>query len=415
MNLYEECEDKLIDPRFQINSYEQFLKDHAEKKFTKICMTEVINADMMMSIFGEDRYYKAGSEILLMGNAAYKQMGIDHIVHVYIHSYKFFMAVANDDMSDEDFLGLMKANHEQYELIRSNQTGLAGVSRFVVAFGDELIHQAKSAFYLNKDLQNNFIVAKDEREKLASEQEENHRVFELLTYAIQSDTIVPFYQGIYNNQTGCIDKYEALMRIFDSEGKMCPPSVFLEKSKKLKMYLSLSKIMIDKTLKDFEDKESEVSFNISLLDIQSLEFRAWFVRRLKGHPKIEKVTIEFVETEDYNKNHDLFQFLKELREIGCKIAVDDFGVGFATFSSIISLKPEIIKVDGDIIKDLACNLENRMILESIIYLADLIEADIVAEFVENREIQDLLEEYKVKYSQGYYFAKPQAREELEIP
>ncbi len=406
--------DKLIDHRFNILSYEQYQKDLAEKKFTKICLTEVVNADMMIATHGEEKYFRTSREILHMGNEAYKQMGLDSVIHVYIHSYKSFMAVANDDMSDEDFLGLMKANYEQYEIITAQSTEIGGISRFVIAFGDNLIDRAKSAFYVHQYEQTNFIVATNEKEKLEAEKEKNIAIFELLHYAIKNDKIIPYYQGIHNNETNEIIKYEALMRVQDKNGKIYPPGMFLDASKNLKLYLQLSKTMLDKAMKDFENKESELSLNVSLFDIQSKEFKAWFLERVKQHPDPSKIIIEFVETENYNDEKELETFLAAARDIGCKIAIDDFGVGFATYTSIMSLRPDIIKIDGDIIKNLATSKESKLIVDAICYMARLIGAYITAEFVENADIQQILQENNVHFSQGYHFAKPEPFENLNI-
>ncbi len=406
--------DCKIDVRFNIKSYEQFLIDNEKYKFNKICMTEVVNADMMIASYDEEKYYRTSAEILAMGNAAYEQMGISHLIHVYIHSYKTFMAVANSDMSDEDFYNLMKVNHEQYELIRGQQTGLSGVSRFAIAFGDDLINRCLSAYYVNSDLQNNFITVANEKELLAHEREELAQILDILTDAIENDNVVPFFQGVYDNNADTISKYEALMRVVDNNGKVYPPGYFLEASKKLKIYLSLSMALINKALLLFADKQSTLSINISLYDIQSEKFREWFLKRLEQHPAPEKVIVEFVETENYNRNDDLFAFLEKVRNIGCRIAVDDFGVGYATYSSIISLKPDIIKVDGDIIKTLSKSKDSNIILNSICYMANLIQAKTIAEFVENKDIYDIVMSNKIDFSQGYYFAKPAPFEELDI-
>ncbi len=403
-----------IDQRFGVKSYEQYLRDLKEKKFTKICMTQVLTADMTIATYGEELYFERSRQILAMGNEAYKMMGIDHLVHVYIHSYKSFMAVANDDMSDEDFLGLMKANHEQYELIQTANNEIGGISRFAVAFGDDLVNKAQSAFYYNRDEQNNFIIASNERDLLQAARGEDMAMFEVINRAIMEDEVVPFFQGIRNNHIGEIVKYEALMRIYDKDGKILSPYVFLEVSKKLKLYLPLSKMMIDKALKLFEGKKSDLGINISMYDVASEDFRAWFLKRISEHPDPSKVTIEFVETENYNENDVLIAFLKDAREIGCKIAVDDFGVGFATYTSIISLKPDIIKIDGGIIKRIDSSEENRMVLDSICYMAKLIGAKTVAEFVENESIQRVVEQNGIDFSQGYLYSKPTLAEDKEI-
>ncbi len=405
--------EPLLDCRFQILSYEQYLIDLKVKKFNKICLTEVVNADISIATNGEESYFKTCSDILNMGNMAYKQMHIDHLIHVYIHNYKSFIAVANDDMSDEDFLNLMKANYEQYELISSSSTGQGGISRFVVAFGDDLINKATSAFHLNRFSQNNFIVASNEQELIAKEVEKNSEYFDLINYAINNDTIIPFYQGIYNNEVGKITKYEALMRIADENGRIIPPGVFLEASKQLKLYLSLSKIMLTKALNDFKNIDSNLCLNITLFDIEDTQFREWFLETLKNYPNPERIIIEFVETENYNKNYILVDFLATVREIGCRIAIDDFGVGFASYTSITSLQPDIIKIDGSLIKDLSSNSKNGLIVDSICYMGKLINTEMTAEFVEDEKIQDIISSYGIQYSQGYHFAKPLPFKEIQ--
>ncbi len=405
---------KQIDKRFNILSYEQYLIDHKKMKFSKMSMTEVVGADMMIARFGEEQYYKTCTEILERGNEAYRQLGLDTVIHVYAHTYRTFMAVANDAMSDEDFLNLMKGFYDQYELVNAKTTGLGGVSRFALVFGDNLINRARSAFYLHTDMQQNFIVVSDEKEKLTATTEEDLRIFETLNYALNNNQVVPFYQGIHDNKTGKISKYEALMRVYDSQGKLYPPGLFLETSKKLKLYLQLSKVMLDKALRDFENNDNEICLNISLFDIQTQDFRNWFLERIKKHPNPSKVIIEFVETENYNNNEDLALFLDKVRSIGCKIAVDDFGVGFATYTSIVSLKPEIIKIDGDIIKNLTKTKESNLILDSICYMAKLIGSEITAEFVEDSNIQKIVNNNNIHYSQGYHFAKPEPFENLSF-
>ncbi len=404
----------LIDSRFNILSYDQYLEDMKTKKFNKMCMTQVMNADMTIATHGEEDYYRTASEILNMGNAAYKMMGIDHLIHVYIHSYKTFMAVANDDMSDEDFGTLMKTNHEQYELATGRQTGLGGVSRFVMVFGDDMINRALSAFYVNRKLQNNFIVETDEKARLAVEAEHNQALFELLNYAIDNQLVDMFYQGIYDNRSGRITKYEALMRVYDAEGRVYAPGRFLEAAQRFKLYLTLSRMAVDKALSDFAGKGVDLTLNLSVLDIQSQEFCCWLYERLRAYPEPERITIEFVETENYNNNEQLICSLRTLREIGCKLAIDDFGSGFATYSSIMEVKADVIKVDGTIIRNLPQNPESVIILDSICYMAKLIGSDIVAEFVEDADIQRIVEERGIAFSQGYHFSKPQPFSELGL-
>ncbi len=408
-------QDNRIDYRFNTPSLLSYFNDLETKGLNKLCMTEVVNADLSIAMVGEGEYRRGCKEVLERITHNLKLYNLDHCIFVYVYNYKNFIVAANDGISNEDFTKIMQAFYDEYELSTASNNNLSAVSRFVLVFGKEdMLDRATSAHYVNRDMQINFFVATNERETMRNELQRNMEVFHLINYAILNNTVVPFYQGIYDNEAKKINKYEALMRIYDERGKIYAPAKFLEEAKQLKLYPKISKIMLEKALNEFENKSSELSLNISLFDIQSEEFRTWFLEKVASFPNPSKLIIEFVETENYSTDEIMNNFIADARKLGCKIAVDDFGVGFATYNSIIALKPEIIKIDGSIIKRILKNDENRIILDSICYMARLIHSKVVAEYIENEEIQKIVLENKVDFSQGYFFAKPLPMHELDV-
>ncbi len=413
-------DDRYIDlnevhPDYNVFRYEKFQADLKKLNIDKICMTEIINADMMIATFGLNAYTLGCKEVLTQGRKAIQSQGLSDCIIHYMYNYKNFIVAGTKAMSNEDFAKLVQDMYEQYMISSSKDTGLDALSRFVVVYGGEnLIDRARSAFYLHRKSQNNFIIASNERELLNTENKTTVEIFNLINYDISVNKVIPYYQGIHNNESGKIEKYEALMRIIDDDGKVYLPGMFLIVAKKFKLYQTLSKIMIEKVLSDFENKKSEVCVNVSLFDIEDDEFSAWFINRIKHFKEPSRLTIEFVETENYNSGIKLYDFLDCVRQLGCKIAADDFGVGFATYTSIITLKPDIIKVDGEIIKNLSTNKNNLTILKSISYMSNLIGSKTVAEYVQDEEIQMILLSEKISYSQGYHFAIPRPFEELKI-
>ncbi len=407
--------DNQIDHRYNVPSYEKFLNDSQEKNFDKICMTEIVNADLMIASFGEEKYAHGVSDVLNDIQTALKSIGLENLVYVYVFSYNNFIVTTNAAISDKDFEKLMLGFYQQYELSTSQATELAGISRFVLVFGkDDMIGRAKSTLYFYRQSQENFIISTNEKEIMHREFTENVEIFELLNYAIKHDTVVPYYQGILDNATGKITKYEALMRIYDKDGKIFSPGIFLDGAKSFKIYHLISKMMLDKAMTEFENMPFELGLNISLYDVLSADFKEWFLERIKNHPNPSQLTVEFVETENYNSDKVLVEFLTEVRKAGCKIALDDFGSGYATYSAVISLKPDFIKVDGTIIKDLITNQENKIILDSICYMARLINAKIVAEFIESEDIQQVVLSCNIEQSQGYLFSKPRPLSEISL-
>lgn len=89
-----------------------------------------------------------------------------------------------------------------------------------------------------------------------------------------------------------------------------------------------------------------------------------------------------------------------------QIAIDDFGAGYSNFERILEFEPDIIKIDGSLIKNIQTDVFSRDLVETIVAFAKKQNIKTVGEFVENEAIFNILNEIGVDYSQGYYFGKP---------
>ncbi len=400
-----------IDISFGISSSIKFKRDVDELGFNKICMTEILNADLSIAAYGEERYYLGCKDVLANVQAGLAMAGLDTTIYIYSFNYKNFILAANDSISKEEFHMLMKQFYIQFESAASSEVDVSAVSRFVVVLQeDRLIERALHSLLMAKDTQETFILTPDVLD-IVNTANEDAKVLDLINFAMEHNRVVPYYQGIRNNKSCKIDKYEALMRIFDKDGNIFFPDYFLDISKKYKIYNRLSQIMIERAMTEFENRPERLSLNISAFDISSEAFRQWFIEKLKTYPNSKNIVIEFVETENYQEGM-LFEFIKEVRSFGCKISADDFGSGYATYTAIIALSPAYIKIDGTIIKDVATTRENLIILRSICFMAELVGAKTIAEYVENEEIQNVLLKYGVNYSQGYLFSRPKPISEI---
>ncbi len=403
--------DIYTDPFLGVASSFKFREDLDAGKINKICMTEVVNADLSIAAYGEEKYYSGCKDVLQNVQSALQQMGLSECISLYNFNYKKFILAGNQNIAKEDFLSIMKQFYAMFESAASSEVEISAVSRFVVVLQeDRLIERALHSFLNARDGNVNFIISPDELDAI-SVTHEDARLLDFINFAMEQDRVIPYYQGIRNNKTGKIEKYEALMRIIDADGKLHSPFLFLDAAKKYKIYNRLSQIMINKALNDFKNRRESLSINISAYDISSDEFRRWFINKLKNYPHGKRLVIEFVETENYQGDM-LFDFISEVREYGCKVSADDFGSGYATYSAIVALSPSFIKIDGSIIKNIINSKGNLIILRSICFMAELMGAKVIAEFVETKEIQDVLDLYNVDYSQGYLYSRPMPISEL---
>jgi EAL domain-containing protein (putative c-di-GMP-specific phosphodiesterase class I) len=230
----------------------------------------------------------------------------------------------------------------------------------------------------------------------------------MLKTAIKKEQIIPYAQPIVNSNKEII-KYELLMRIV-TEDKVIPP-YFLEDAKRAKLYPQLSSIMIDKCFEFIENTDVLCSINIDMLDLIDDNI----INKLRTYTKkIQKpVVFEILESESF-KNYDIIkQFIEEFRQYGVLFAIDDFGSGYSNYNEIIALKPDYLKIDGSLIKNITISKENLIIIDSILFITNMINIKTTAEFVENEAIFNKLKALGVNEFQGYYFDKPKPLDEFK--
>ncbi|MCX6074061.1 MAG: EAL domain-containing protein [Campylobacterales bacterium] len=223
---------------------------------------------------------------------------------------------------------------------------------------------------------------------------------------IKNNLFVPYYQSIVDNQTGVTHKFEALIRLKDGDTVISPVH-FLELSKKSRYYFELTMIMIRKTFEMFRDNEYEFAINFSVQDVQSEEVLYYFRNMIYKHSGIQKrITIEIVESEVIENFEVMNLFINQMKVMGCKIAIDDFGIGYLNFEYLAELKVDFIKIDGSIIGGLGINSHSNDIVESIVSYANKNNIKTIGEFVSNEELYTQAKALGIDYSQGYYFSEP---------
>jgi EAL domain-containing protein (putative c-di-GMP-specific phosphodiesterase class I) len=102
------------------------------------------------------------------------------------------------------------------------------------------------------------------------------------------------------------------------------------------------------------------------------------------------------------------EFIDSLRSLGCRFALDDFGIGFSSFHYLRNLPVDFVKIDGSFVRNLHHNAEDKIFVKAMVDLATGLGITCIAEFVENGEIVAVLKELGVELGQGYHIARPHA-------
>ena len=240
----------------------------------------------------------------------------------------------------------------------------------------------------------------------------NIQYTEIIYHALKNQDIIPFYQKIEPAQDSLIQtetrhKYEALMRIKDKDSHIVPPSAFLEIAKRSNAYLKLSKLMIEKSFAFLSTRDDLVfSVNLSLEDMSSPEFSMWFMDRIVRYNLEGRVVVEITEQESIEDFDSVSNFVASVKELGVKIALDDFGSGYSNFSILMQLQINYLKIDGSLIKNIDKDQNAKIIVETIVRFAKLLNIYTTAEFVSSLEVYEVVKKIGIDYVQGYYIGKP---------
>ncbi|MFT7860074.1 MAG: GGDEF domain-containing phosphodiesterase [Sulfurimonas sp.] len=239
-----------------------------------------------------------------------------------------------------------------------------------------------------------------------SEYEKNLKLSHVVREAVDNNRIVPYYQAIYDNKQGVVNKYECLARLVDKEGNVVSPQLFIPIAKNLKIYNKVTKIILDKAFEKFENIDYEFSINVSIEDVMNNEVFQYIVEKLKNFPEPSRVTFELLESEAILDFKKVGRFVDEIKRRGAKIAIDDFGSGYSNFAYMINLHVDYIKIDGSLIEKISTDKTSLIAVETIVGLAKRLGIKTVAEYVFSSTIFTQVQNLEIDYAQGFYIDRP---------
>ena len=231
--------------------------------------------------------------------------------------------------------------------------------------------------------------------------------------ALEENRIICLYQPIYETKSKRIVKYEALVRLIDKHDpkKLISPMHFMPVIKGTSQYIKMSKQVLSKVFYTLAKYSNiEMSINLDLDDLYNIDMMLLINEYLeKHHDMAHRLTFEILEENEIKDYERVSSIFSELRKYGSKIAIDDFGSGYANYSYLIQLDIDILKIDGTLIHAFYNEPERtKEVLKSIQKLAVIFKYEIVAEFVSDKVIYDYINELGIEYVQGLYLGEPRA-------
>ena len=270
---------------------------------------------------------------------------------------------------------------------------------------DNIFSKVNMALKYAKEKLLKFWIYEDDMD-MGDEYEKNLKFAIKIREALNNSRLIPYFQPILDNKTNKIVKYEALSRLMDSEGLIHAPQSFIPAAKKIKVYDKITKIVIAKTFDMFRDINLEFSINLSFEDIINQDIYNFILEMLKDTKMGNRVTFELLESEKVDDFEKVLHFFSEIKRYGGKIAIDDFGSGFSNFSYLTRIKPDFIKIDGSLIKNIDIDKNSYIVVETIVDFAKKMGIETVAEYVHSSTVLSTVKSMGIDYSQGFFIDKP---------
>ncbi len=312
-----------------------------------------------------------------------------------------------------------------YQFVWEGQSFRVGVSIGLVALThetaslSELLKQADSACYMAKDLGRNRIHEYHSDDSGLAQRQGEMLWVNRISHALEENRFQLYAQPIVALGKSTQKHYELLIRMQDEDGSVIPPGSFLPAAERYDLIENVDNWVMQTAFKilsthaDFVEQIDFVSINLSGASLTSGKFlEAIFLNLKQAGINPSKVCFEVTETVAISNLNAAITFIKLLKDIGFRFALDDFGSGLSSFGYLKNLPVDFLKIDGMFVKDMVDDPIDYAMVKSINEIGHVMGMQTIAEFVENDEIKESLMQMGVNFAQGYGVGKPQPFEEM---
>ena len=224
--------------------------------------------------------------------------------------------------------------------------------------------------------------------------------------ALDHDRFELHAQPIVELATGDVVQHELLLRMRDDDDKLIPPLAFLPTAERCGLIAEIDRWVFTQATK-LAARGTAVGVNLSAVSAGDPRMLALIERQLRGHvADPSNLVFEITETAVMQDMDRATRFAERLIALGCRLSLDDFGTGFASFTYLKRLPVHYLKIDMEFVRDVAHSQRDMFVVRAIVALANDFGQQTIAEGVENQETADVLRNLGVTYAQGHLFGRP---------
>ena len=378
--------------------------------------------------------HRAGDQLLVAIGGLLKDMVKEENVQVYrLGGDEFALHLPDALRGDASHIGeraLTALRHYKFPVpgqgCLSTLTGSIGVATYPFHGADvaTLLSNVDIAMYQAKDNGRNRVRLHDHNpDDLRGTHKRVHWARELRE-VLDENRVMLCSQPVVRLRDRTAVHQEILVRILDRSGSMVLPGQFIEVAESLGMAQEIDLRVVSKVIDvlqgpEYRGRKSRFFVNLSRTSISDPHWVRRFHNMLAA-ARIDhsQLVFEITETAAMSSVDVTQEFITQMKGMGCRFALDDFGAGFSSFYFLKRFDVDYLKIDGSFVRDLATDNASRLFVRALCDVASGLNKQVVAEWVEDQAVMDILVEMGVQYGQGFLFARPQpfpAAVPVELP
>ena len=297
----------------------------------------------------------------------------------------------------------------------SNMTASIGIALYPFHGNDvaSLLSNVDIAMYQAKDHgRNGYALFDQDAQSIRSTHKRVHWA-KNLREAMDEDRLLLYSQPVVRLADRELVHQEILLRIQGEHGKIILPGDFIEIAESIGMIQEIDMRVVKKLIRYLQtqpetEQKQRYFVNLSRASISDPRWVRRFQHMLGASDVVpSQLVFEITETAAMSEIDVTVSFMRELREMGCRFALDDFGSGFSSFYYVKKFDVDYLKIDGNFVRDLVHDEPNRIFVKALNDVAKGLHKQVIAEWVENKEVLEALIEMGTQYGQGHLFQHPQ--------
>ncbi|MFC1504079.1 EAL domain-containing protein [Spirochaetota bacterium] len=310
---------------------------------------------------------------------------------------------------------LFRFNWKEKIFSISASIGIVFIDRDAKTIND-LLSAADQACYMSKDKGGNRLHIYHPEDSELAQRHGEMQILSQIYQGLEKNKLCLYYQPIapIANKQSKGEHYELLVRMIDTESNLLLPAAFLPAAERYNLMPRIDRWVVETYFKYYNKRYKKnnkklklCSINLSgetLNDDSFLDFVISSLEKYSIPPHV--ICFEITETAAIANYSKAVEFIKKLKNKGCKFALDDFGSGLSSFNYLKHFPVDYLKIDGIFIKGVLHDPLDYSIVDSIKHIGHVMNMKIIAEYVENKEIFKSLKNMGVDFGQGYGISKP---------